>query len=509
MTAKQTRKPKTSKISKVIGSNWFFFCIIGFFLIQTIWIALSAIYPMLFDEEYHLGIIDIYSRQLLPFIQTQPPEASFHGDITRYGSYMFHYLMSFPYRLIELFSSDLQVTIITLRLICISFVVAGLFVFRAFLLRTGLTKTMTHLSIAVFTMIPIVPFAMSQINYDSLAFLFVATIFYISIRAVETTKQQSLWLILLLATSSVACLVKFTILPIAFSSVLFVLIVLWRKYRSKLPTELLIQTKNIPKITIVFSLLFLLFGIGLFIERYGTNIVQYHTIEPKCDRIHSDESCIQYTVWRRDTTWRQENLESGKRRNNPAEYTYKSWVPDVYTDFTGVAAFTYDDDNQALQIRYLPTAIKWSPGTPIMRIASWFVLVLAIIALVFSWKKLPNRKLRYLTMGTLGVFVVSMWVRNYTDYMYIGTVTATQGRYFIPILIPIFAVVGLAFRYYLRQAKYQALFLLLCLGVFLQGGGAMNYILYSSPQWYWKDGRQTISAINESANRVLRLFTIP
>ncbi len=51
------------------------------------WIAVSAIYPMLFDEEYHLGIIEIYSHQLSPFITVQPPEAAFHGDITRYGSY--------------------------------------------------------------------------------------------------------------------------------------------------------------------------------------------------------------------------------------------------------------------------------------------------------------------------------------------------------------------------------------------------------------------------------------
>ena len=509
MAAKKLPQQKTTILAKILGSNWFFAGIIAFFLFQTIWIALSAIYPMLFDEEYHLGIIDIYSRQLLPFIHLQPPEASFHGDITRYGSYMFHYLMSFPYRLIQIFGADLQTTIITLRIICISFVVAGLFVFRAFLLRAGLTKSLTNLSIATSTMIPIVPFALAQINYDSLAFLLVATIFYISIRAVENTKNQAIWIILLLATSSIASLVKFTILPIAFVNVLFVLIVLWRKYKSKLPARLFNQTKNLSKLTIICSVLFLLLAVGLFVERYGTNIIQYRTIEPKCDRLHSDESCIQYTVWRRDTTWHQENLESGKKRNNPLEYTYISWVPDVYTDFTGVAAFTYDDPNQALQIRYLPTAIKWSPGTPIMRIASWAVLVLAILALIFSWRKLPNRRLRYLTIGTLGVFIVSMWVRNYTDYMYIGTVTATQGRYFIPILIPIIAVVGLAFRHYLTRMRYQTLFLLACVLIFMQGGGVMNYMLYSSPQWYWLDGRQAITTANESANTFLRLFTIP
>jgi nitrate/nitrite transporter NarK len=53
---------------KTISSKWFFISITTFFFIEMAWIALSAIYPMLFDEEYHLGIIDIYARQISPFI---------------------------------------------------------------------------------------------------------------------------------------------------------------------------------------------------------------------------------------------------------------------------------------------------------------------------------------------------------------------------------------------------------------------------------------------------------
>lgn len=508
MANKHTSKNKVTILAKILGSNWFFAFIIAFFLFQTIWIALSAIYPMLFDEEYHLGIIDIYSRQISPFIYTQPADAAFHGDITRYGSYLFHYLMSLPYGIIQNFTNDIQTTVILMRLICIGFVTAGLFVFRAFLLRTGLTKSMTHLSIAIFTMIPIVPLALSQINYDSLAFLLIAVIFYLAIRSTEGGKNQITWIMLLLSTSAIASLVKFTVLPVAFANVLFVAVILWRKHKKKTLHILKKQLKALPKATLILSILFMLFSIGMFSERYGVNLVKYRAIEPKCDLIHSEESCIQYAIWRRDTTWKKENEEIQKKRNNPLAYTYKSWIPDVYNDFTGVAAFTYDDPNQELKIRYLPTAIKWSPGTIVMRVASWAMLVISIVALIVTWKRLPNRNLRYLTMGTLLIFFVSMWLRNYSDYLYIGTVTATQGRYYIPLLIPILAVVGLAFRQLLPRMRQQAAFLALCLVLLSQGGGAANYILYSSSLWYWPENRQIIDTVNQSARQFLQLFTL-
>lgn len=502
---------KTTILAKVLGSNWFFAFIVAFFLFQMIWIALSAIYPMLFDEEYHLGIIDIYSRQILPFIHTQPPEAAFHGDITRYGSYMFHYLMGVPYYLINLFTNDLQTIVIAMRLICISFVIGGLFVFRAFLLRAGLTKSLTNLAIGFFTVIPLVPFALSQINYDSLAFLLTATIFYLAIRAIENSKKQALWLILLLAISSVASLVKFTILPIAFASVLFVAIILWRKYKNKTFSTLAKQAKKTPKFFMIISVLVLLVGIGLFVERYGVNVIKYHAIEPKCDQVHSDDSCIQYTVWRRDTTWKQNNDNANVVRNNPLVYTTTYWAPHIFGDFTVTAAFVYKDSRE-LEIRYLPSgpgSMQASAGAPILRYGSWFVLVASIIAISVTWKKLPNRRLRYLVLLTLAIYASSLWLRNYSDYLNIGAGTAAQGRYFISLLIPIFAVIGLAFRHLIVRMRYQVMFLVVALLLVSQGGGLANYILYSNSKWYWPDNRQTITQINKSTNKFLRLFIYP
>lgn len=505
MSTQASLKRKATLLAKVLGSNWFFSFVVVFFLFQTIWIALSNIYPMIFDEEYHLGIIDIYSRQISPFISTQPPEASFHGDITRYGSYLFHYVMSAPYALISTFTSDIHLTVILMRLICIGFVVAGLFVFRAFLIRSGLTKSLTHLSIAFFTLIPLVPFALSQINYDSLAFLLTASIFYLAIRSIEKNDKQIFWIILLLSTSSLASLVKFTILPIAFSCVLFVFIILWRKNKNKTLEILVKQAKKLPKAKLIIASLFFIFSLGMFVERYGTNIVQYRALEPKCDQVHSEESCVEYTVWRRDTSWKQSNDAKNLQRDNPIEYTTTYWAPHIFNDFFVTASFVYDK-NMPLEIRHLPTTMQASGGNPILKYAGWIMLPISIIVLALSWRKLPLRGFRNLILMTVLIYATSLWLRNYSDYLNIGAGTAAQGRYFIPLLIPIFAVVGLGFRHYLKRIRHQVSFLFICLLIFSQGGGVMNYMLYSNSRWYWSDSRTTITNFNKSTQKFLRTF---
>jgi hypothetical protein len=137
-------------LSTILRSNIFFYVIIGIFAAELSLLALSATYPMLFDEEYHLGIIDIYSRQISPFITTQPLDAAFHGDITRYGSYLFHYFMSWPYRFIQLFTNDIMTTVIILRLICISMVLAGVVMWRKVLLDLRVSKPLVHTTLLVF-----------------------------------------------------------------------------------------------------------------------------------------------------------------------------------------------------------------------------------------------------------------------------------------------------------------------------------------------------------------------
>lgn len=498
------------KITNIISHPLFFVGVVILFFLQMLWIALSSNYPMLFDEEYHLGIIDIYARQWSPFITTQPPEAAFHGDITRYGSYLFHYVMSFPYRIISLFTHDMQTVVLLLRLVCISFVIGGVIMYRKVLLKASISHTLAHASIFLFTLIPLVPFAFSQLNYDALAFLLIPTILYLALQTVDSKNNQLFWFVILISLSMISTLVKFTILPIAFAAIIFCAYKLYIKHRKKIFKYLKTQFLSYSKYTIIVTGLFLVLATGLFFERYGVNLVQYKNIEPKCDQIHSRESCLQYTVWRRDTTWREANEAKNKPRDNAFMYTVSYWAPHIFNDFFVVGAFVYLPKDIPLEIRYLPSgpgSLQASAGNPVLRYAGWVFLYLTIIMFVLNWRRIPHKKLLGLMALVFVIYTASLWIRNYTDYLRIGAGTAAQGRYFLPLLIPILALVGSMYAVILKKQSYKLSMFVVCVMLLSQGGGVANYILYSNPKWYWVEGRQVITDVNMSARKTLRLFT--
>ena len=82
---------RITKLNQLLGSRRFFLFILCFFLFEAAWIALSAVYPEAFDENFHFGLIQTYSHYWLPFFSSQPPHANAYGAVARDPSYLYHY----------------------------------------------------------------------------------------------------------------------------------------------------------------------------------------------------------------------------------------------------------------------------------------------------------------------------------------------------------------------------------------------------------------------------------
>ncbi len=126
----------STRIRTFLGSRRFLWLVVGFFIFEACWIAFSAVYPQAFDEDFHFGLIQVYSHHWLPFLASQPAHANAYGAVARDPSYLYHYLMSFPYRLIALVVHGQVGQVIALRLINIALFASGLLLFRRVLLRT-------------------------------------------------------------------------------------------------------------------------------------------------------------------------------------------------------------------------------------------------------------------------------------------------------------------------------------------------------------------------------------
>lgn len=478
-------------LKKFCSSRWFFIATVILFVFSALWIAFSARYPMAFDENYHYGIIKIYAQQPGPFIQNPPSGSESLGDITRYPSYLYHYAMSFPYRVAMKYIHTDQGIILFLRCINISFFIAGLMYFRKLLRLSGVGAALTNVSLALFLAIPNVLFLAAHINYDNLLILLTAIILYDSLSFILQAKARHINAILLARITSLnllTCLVVFTHLPIFFATEVAVVIAAvyyrggLRKAAKSLKRSFAAESHTIK----VVSAIVLAVSIGLFAERYGYNQLKYQNLIPDCAQVVSKESCMKYGPWGRD--YRLQFEEPLKW--NAGRY-FLQWAGQTMYELFFTINYNYAN----------------KPPLPVLFYGAWFGVVGSLIAAVVSFKRLLKHPPYLFFLFVTSVYGISLWINNYNRFKRVGFPVAIHGRYWMQLL-PIMIALGLASLHYCLQRVHTklrpqllVLLALLALVCILQGGGAISYFVQSDASWYWPNS--ILTRYNQKAHQVL------
>ncbi len=95
-------------------STVLFWATIALFLAETSWVAFRSAFPMAYDESFHVGLIQIFTEHLNPIISQQHPSTFGFGNIVHNPSWLYHWLLSFPDRLLSLGSLRTEVVGLTL-----------------------------------------------------------------------------------------------------------------------------------------------------------------------------------------------------------------------------------------------------------------------------------------------------------------------------------------------------------------------------------------------------------
>jgi hypothetical protein len=83
-------------------------------------------------------------------------------------------------------------------------------------------------------------------------------------------------------------------------------------------------------------------------------------------------------------------------------------------------------------------------------------------------------------------YVGALWFDDYLSYVRTGQPVAINGRYLLPVLLPIFMLVALAGREAFKKMPNVKLTLAsVAIVSLLWGGGALTYILRSNDAWDW------------------------
>ena len=469
------------KLHAFLSSKLFFRIIMGFFIVSSVYVALVSLYPMAFDENFHIGLIQIYAQHWLP-LPAQTPSTDVYGAITADPSYFYHYLMSFPYRLLHQYIGSESVIIVLLRVMNISFCVAALFIFRRLLREAKVSPAIINVTFAFFVLIPVVPLLAGQVNYDNLLMLLIAFVFLFSHRIYQgivhekrTPVSSLFWLIIVLTYTAI---VKYAFLPIAAAIVGYLLYVFIRATRhdKRIARQLVGDTKRLSKKQkVLFSAIFVL-GLILFSQRYVLNVVNYHHPIPDCAVVLNETRCQAYGPWGRDYHYEQNKEDVSVK--GPLAYTAQDWSWGMWHRlFFTLAGPTNNYQTQ----RQLPVPSG-------IAIVLFFMVVIATV--IGGRRVLRKYPVFVPVLIVTTVYIAALWSQQYQSYTQTGQPVAINGRYLVPLLPLLGAFSLLVLLEAARKLKvttYAAPFACVILLLFLQGGGPITYIVRSNPSWFWQD----------------------
>jgi hypothetical protein len=480
-------KSRTRRISdavrRALGSKYFWLAVLVFFALESLWVAFMAAYPQAFDEQYHFGLIKIYSHYWLPFLQHQPPGGDAFGAVARQPSFLYHYLMSFPYRLIALFVHSQMAQVIILRILNIIMFGAGLILFRRVLRRIGMSRAFSHVALAVFVLIPIVPEVAAQVSYDVLLFLMVAITSLVAFNVIDSLRrrQPSARAILgLLTICLLTTMVKYAYLPIFLAAIIFVVVYAWRKFRGKFQLfwkRLWRSWQKERRFVQILLLAGVIIGVGLFAQRVGINLARFHQVKPDCAQQLSVAACNNYYVFKAD---HQRHISVANHPNyhydNIFHYTGE-WIHWMWyrTFYSGSG---------------IENSWRNMPPLPLPSAAALVLAGLAVVAVAITlFQRRLFKKHPYLAFSTLAAFLYMaiLLVEGFKVYHQTHVLELMNGRYLLPILLLLAALIGRAFSLLLGKKQWlKTTLAIVVILLFLDGGGVFTFIVRSKDGYYWQ-----------------------
>ena len=468
------------KSYRIISSKYFLYASLVLFALSAVWVATASIYPMAFDEEFHIGIIKMYAGHILPILTPTPVMAKY-GGVYSDPSYLYHYLMSFPWLLERnVFHMSEAASIIGLRFLNVGLFTAGLVIFWRTLRLAGFSAFARNLVIAFCCLIPISPILAAQVNYDNLLILLSAVSFLFATRLVISLKEHkrlpvrdAVWLAVVLLLGSAT---KYAFLPIAVAMFgFFAVMILLPKYRKPVFTKL---AKDMRALSLPLKLLLIalvLLGAALNV-RYVYNLTAHHSVAPKCDQFYTTQQCLDYGPFGRNEKLRN-NLDPNFEPKNIAAYFVEDWIPGMtFRLFFAVAGPTNDYDT------------KPPVFTPIVLYCT-VVFAGVVLFLARLRKVLRHNQIAWLFFAVVGFYSLTLLMSLYGGYRSTGAAVALNGRYLLPIAPIIGALAAMAFqtrqkvsKNYRQYKGFVAAVVLILL--FVEGGGIGTYIVRGESEWF-------------------------
>lgn len=470
--------------SSILRSKRFTYAVIAIFVVQAVWVALTFSW-VIFDEMFHFGIINVYTNHMWPTIYNQPLAYDVYRDFAGEGSKLYHFLMSFPLRFIEMFVQDSINQLRILRLLNVGFVAVGLvYIYKLFSV-VGLSRSLSNIIMLAFVTLPITPWIGGTVNYDNFIFMLTPIFIILSISQYRNPNSVRGWLGLLVI-GMLASLAKFTFLPIFLIGALVPMYALWRS-----DTRRLTGWSELRRPIALASTAVLVVLTFLFVQTYGLNTIRYGTPRPSCEASLGLERCRVNSVIKRNEELRV--AKQNTQRKSAPLYSY-DWLHEMHRKFF----YSYGSKEQppVPGVLWSYSALGMLGLLSVVAVATYRTRILGQIGVLLAF---------------VLVYIAIVFVEHYKIYEEYAIPLAVQSRYLLPVLPIIMAGMIVSLQTVLRDklpdARYRltviAMLGLLGIGI-LQGGGILTHLVRMDSSRYWPGISQRI---NGTLNTVLERIT--
>lgn len=463
---------------RILASRKFFIFTVVLLILQALWIAISFNYPLLWDEYYHFGLIQFYAHHLSPIIISQPESLDLYGNVARSPKYFYHYLLSFPFRGIELITSNQTAQVILLRIINIGIFAGALVAFKKAMLLMTPSKALVNFALFIFVLFPLTPLMAAHINYDTLQFLFAGSVLYWALRFIKAEQFEIRWLLLIIGFGSMAAIVKYTFLPVLAVVGLYLIGYIMYKHGRNTFALALVSWQDLSRRSMIALAALVLIGAGLAVERFGGNLVQYGRVDPVCSQVISVERCLSFSPFKQEhTLGKSQGTESAAPTNlvGPLQYSYTYWLRDIYKQY-----FT-TGTQLAYEVFIVPEPFK-IPFT-VMAVAG----IIGLVCFLIASPKLLRRPDVQIVLLSAFVLALSLWIIDYEKYVRTGAPLAIQGRYLLPLFPMVMLVCLIAVNNVLPWERLKVALGGIVVAGMIWGGGLLPHIVQSNQEWYWQN----------------------
>ena len=436
MTSKLTAI--SQEIPAVVGSRRFWLFVVGLFIAQAVLFAFlvptsqqkiradgyvtrtAGVVP---DGHRHIGAMYYYAEQPLltgPFISDMDERDLWMGDLVRFPSYLYQYLMSFPVRVLSAVGLSDQTIVMTIRLLGVLIGLAALVVFRKIALEVKAGRVVANLAALSLALTGSFVYLSPAENYDIMALALFFGFLLASIRLF--TRNNWLYLYWMLVIFLFLGITKYTYIPFAgLVGLAAVALAIrqqgWREARQYAVKQWRGATQTINRWKLIGLVILALVGGGLFVERIGVNLATYRSFNPNCKIIHSHQGCMRFGVYARNYN---RSLEvdaepAGAFKFQPLDYA-SQWIARYFSSMYMYLGHIWIYDVTRLY--------------SIVSAASLLVVLLATsYAKLRRVKLLPDKGQKLLLATAVLTIVAQIGFNLNTVLNYHGSLYAHQGRY--------------------------------------------------------------------------------